>query len=107
MTKKLKIRFVKFEKALAMQVLEQEYKFKNTEHVWVRASPDFDEEGIYLRGVSAEWNEDVRQINFNDNAERDQYLNNVVKWISEEQFAMGGKLKIENDVYTWEMEVEE
>lgn len=29
MTKKLKIRFVKFERALAMQILEQEGKFKS------------------------------------------------------------------------------
>ena len=33
MTKKLKIRFTKFEKALAMQILEQEGSFCDSEHV--------------------------------------------------------------------------
>ena len=33
MAKKLKIRFVKFEKALAMQILEQEGEFKSSTHV--------------------------------------------------------------------------
>lgn len=33
MSKKLKIRFVKFEKVLAMQILEQEGEFKASTHV--------------------------------------------------------------------------
>ena len=94
MTKKLKITFVKFEKALFMQVLEQEGDFKEKKHSLVRASPALDEEGIYLRGRNAEWNEDVRGINFANNAERDKYFNDVVKWISEEQFKTSGKLEI-------------
>lgn len=94
MTKKLKIRFVKFECALAMQILEQEGYFDTTNHVRVRAYPEVDETCIFLRGWEKEYDYSLKTIRFNNNAERDEYLNNVVKWISEEQFATGGKLEI-------------
>ena len=105
MTKKLKIRFVKFERALAMQILEQEGIFMTIEHVRVRAYPSLDENCVFLRSWEKEYDFSVRTIRFNGNAERDEYLNNVIKWISEEQFADSRKLKIDGDVYTWEMEV--
>lgn len=94
MTKKLKIRFVKFERALAMQVLEQEGYFDTMKHVRVRAYPAVDDTCVFLRGWEKEYDYSVKTIRFNDNAERDEYLNNVIKWISEEQFATGGKLEI-------------
>ena len=105
MTKKLKIRFVKFERALAMQILEQEGYFKATKHVRVRAYPAVDETCVFLRGWEKEYDYSIKTIRFNDNDERDEYLDNVIKWISEEQFAQA-KPKIDGDVYTWEMEVE-
>lgn len=106
MTKKLKIRFVKFERALAMQILEQEGIFMTIEHVRVRAYPSLDENCVFLRSWEKEYDFSVRTIRFNGNAERDEYLNKVIKWISEEQFANGaGEPKIDGDVYTWEMEV--
>ena len=107
MTKKLVIRFVKFERALAMQILEQEGKFDTIEHVRVRAYPQMDENCVFLRSWEREYDFSVRTIRFADNAERDEYLNKVIKWISEEQFADSRKLKIDGDVYTWEMEVAE
>lgn len=94
MTKKLKIRFVKFERALAMQILEQKGEFKEREHIRIRSNPELDIDYIYLRGSWAECDKDLSSRTFADNAERDEYLNNVVKWISEEQFATGGKLEI-------------
>ena len=94
MTKKLKIRFVKFERALAMQVLEQVGTFKNTEHVQSLIHPEFGSKCIFLRGKASACDITLGVIRFNDNAERDEYLNNVVNWISEEQFATGGKLEI-------------
>lgn len=94
MTKKLKIRFVKFERAIAMQILEQEGYFDTMKHVRVRAYPAVDETCVFLRGVEKEYDYSVKTIRFNGNDERDEYLNNVIKWISEEQFATGGKLKI-------------
>ena len=94
MTKKLKIRFVKFECALAMQILEQVGKFDTIKHVRVRAYPQMEENCVFLRSWEREYDFSVRTIRFNDNAERDKYLNNVIKWISEEQFALGRKLEI-------------
>lgn len=94
MTKKLVIRFVKFERALAMQILEQEGIFKTIEHVRVRAYPSLDENCVFLRSWEKEYDFSVRTIRFNGNAERDEYLDKVVKWISEEQFSGSGKLEV-------------
>ena len=94
MTKELKIRFVKFELVLAMQILEQVGKFDTIKHVRVRAYPAVDETCIFLRGWEKEYDYSLKTIRFNDNAERDEYLNKVIKWISEEQFSTKGKLKI-------------
>ena len=94
MTKLLKIRFVKFEKALATQVLEQEGKFEKTEHIRIRAYPATDESCIFLRGWEVNSNFKVITIHFETNTERDEYLDKVVKWISEEQFATSGKLEV-------------
>lgn len=95
MTKKLKIRFVKFECALAMQILEQVGIFKNTEHVHSIVCPAISYGRIYLRGTDLKLHNTISTLSiFSDNAERDEYLNNVIKWISEEQFAICGKLEI-------------
>ena len=94
MTKKLKIKFVKFERALAMQVLEQVGPFKATEHVQSVVCPAISSKCIYLRGRNSEYDTAIGDIRFSDNAERDKYFNNAIKWISEEQFATGGKLEI-------------
>ena len=94
MTKKLKIRFVKFECALAMQILEQVGIFKATEHVKAIVCPEIGNKCIFLRGKNLEYDTAIGFIRFSDNAERDKYFNNAIKWISEEQFATGGKLEI-------------
>lgn len=94
MTKKLKIRFVKFERALAMQILEQEGKFKRREHIMIGYAPAFEGNYIYLRGGDSEYDNSLSCKDFFSNAERDEYLNNVIKWISEEQFAENGRLEV-------------
>ena len=94
MTKKLKIRFVKFERALAMQILEQVGIFKATEHVKAIVCPEIGNKCIYLRGKNLEYDTTIGFIRFSDNAERVKSFNNAIKWISEEQFATGGKLEI-------------
>lgn len=95
MTKKLKIKFVKFERALAMQVLEQVGIFKDTEHVQSVGFPAISYGRIYLRGADLKLHNTIStSTNYSDNAERDKYFNNVIKWISEEQFATDGKLEI-------------
>ena len=77
-----------------MQILEQVGIFKDTEHVQAIGFPAISSKCIYLRGRNSEYDTDIGCIRFNDNAERDKHLNNVIKWISEEQFADGRKLKI-------------
>lgn len=86
MTKKLKIRFVKFEHALVMQILEQEGKFVDTEHVKIDGSPRLYLGEVFLRGRYTNNNLTPDFCSFSSNAERDEYLNNVVKWITDEQF---------------------
>lgn len=90
MTKKLEIKFVKFEKALAIQVLNQEGSFKATEHV------NLDKYPMLLKNkicISRYYDEKDEEINyhiscsyFNSNKERDEYIEKVVNWITEEQF---------------------
>lgn len=94
MTKKLKIRFVKFERALAMQILKQNGKFKSREHIRIGYAPAFEGNYIYLRGGDSEYDNSLSCKDFFSNAERDEYLNNVIKWISEEQFSTSRKLEI-------------
>lgn len=94
MTKKLKIRFVKFECALAMQVLEQEGYFDSMKHVRVRAYPAVDETCVFLRGREKEYDYSVKTIRFNDNAKRDEYLAKVIGWITDEQFTNADELKV-------------
>ena len=95
MTKKLKIRFVKFERALVAQQLEIEGMHHFVENMYTQFSPFYME--LRQCGICIQVKENcfsiARRI-FADNAERDEYLNNVIKWISEEQFATGGKLEI-------------
>lgn len=94
MTKKLKIRFVKFERYVVAQQLEMtgNEHFTPSEHVALSTSGiDFANAAICL-SRSCNFNIGIRC--FNHNAERDEYLNKVIKWISEEQFATGGKLEI-------------
>lgn len=95
MTKKLKIRFIKFERALAMQVLEQKGEFKNTEHVLVEDAPFLLTMTIFLRGSDRSLDFRVCTTrNFTSNKARDQTLEQIIRWISKEQFSLSGKLEI-------------
>lgn len=94
MKKLLKIRFVKFNYAIVVQVLERTGEFENSEHVKVGRT-------FFIRDVLCE--EDsigIAKDNFvglkffGKNIQRDEYLDKVIKWISEEQFADGRKLEI-------------
>ena len=85
MTKKLKIRFTKFEKALAMQILEQEGSFCDSEHVGT-GFPELGRDRIYLCDEDLRDNLSVFVRYFDTNDGRDEYLKNVIRWISEEQF---------------------
>lgn len=86
MSKKLKIRFTKFEKALAMQILEQEGSFRNSYHIQI-GIPELCGEIVHLCEEDERDNlNHVSMLEFVSNELRDLYLNNVIHWISEEQF---------------------
>ena len=94
MKKRLKIRFVKFERALVAQQLEMTGKehFTSSEHVILSGlGMDFADEAIWL-SRSCDINIVARRFYHND--ERDRYLNKVVKWISEEQFSSPGEFEV-------------
>lgn len=96
MTKKLVIRFVKFESAIAGQLLEAEgFNWIQDDSAHIRFFPN----GFFVLWnkyitIPNNKNHQLCSSSFADNAERDNYLNNVIKWISEEQFRTNGKLEI-------------
>lgn len=94
--KKLKIQFWEAEKALAMQILEQEGlpKEKNEGHVRIRIQPEFLTETLYLRGKEYKSNLCIPEAGFNTNAERDAYLQKAVNAITDELFTGEGELKV-------------
>lgn len=94
MSKKLKINFVKLEKALAMQILKQEESFQVSDHV-CPGMPELCNDVIFLCDEEERGNSGILKKYFNTNAERDEYLKCVIRWISEAQFAMGsGRLEV-------------
>ena len=93
MSKKLKIQFWKAEKALAMQILEQEGSFCDSEHVYM-GLPELCCDRIYLCDEEERGNLDVSARSFVANAERDEYLQKAVNAITEELFTGEGELKI-------------
>lgn len=95
MKKKLKIQFWLAEKALAMQILEQEGlpKRKNEGNVRVWDYLALLKEAIVLGGIN-EFDLHIPHIIFDTNAERDAYLKKAVNSITEELFAGEKELKI-------------
>ena len=94
--KLLKIQFWKAEKALAMQILEQEGlpSCKEVGKVLILTQPALYAYDIVLRG-RAKWdNLRIPYIEFDTNAERDAYLQKIVNAITDELFTGEGGLKI-------------
>lgn len=97
MSKKLKIRFAKFENALAMQILEQEGlpKEKTDGYVRIYDSPVLiSAKVVWLRGYLHYTNLKLNPIHFVTNTERDEYLHWTVNAITDELFTGKGELKI-------------
>lgn len=95
--KKLKIQFWKAEKALAMQILEQEGlpKEKGDGFIKIIDSPALDfKMGVWLRGYHSDSTLNTETISLNSNAERDAYLEKAVNAITDELFTGEGELKI-------------
>ena len=97
MSKKLKIQFWKAEKALAMQILEQEGlpKEKRDGCVKIKDSPALIfETGVWLRGYRFYSDFRLDLIYFTTNTERDAYLDKVINAIMDELFTGEGELKV-------------
>lgn len=95
MTKKLVIRFVKFEKALVAQQLEIKGQFEVSKHIiFTKYGVDFLREAVYISPTNTKEMHAIGREYFKTNNERDECLERVVKWISEEQFSGSGKLEI-------------
>ena len=106
MSKKLKIQFWKAEKALAMQILEQEGSFCGSEHVYM-GLPELCCDRIYLCDEAERGNLDVSARSFVANAERNAYLRKAVNAITDELFTSEGELKagemceVSDSRYSW------
>lgn len=95
MKKKLKIKFWKTERALAMQITEQKGlpKEKDDGFVQVIDYPGLYTERICLRGIDSINDFDIDRQSFNSNEERDAYLSLITQAITDELFP-GGELKV-------------
>lgn len=95
MSKKLKIQFWKAEKALAMQILEQEglpeRKDEGDVHIWDYSA--LFKDAIVLGGIDG-FDLNIAHNEFDTNAERDAYLQKAVNAITDELFTDGRELKV-------------
>lgn len=88
MSKKLlKIRFVLFDCALAIQILEQEGDFEDSEHIKISDRPWLGNNEIHLRGDDSSSDKEVVTQEFDSNQERNKYFAQILTWIRNEQFA--------------------
>lgn len=96
MGKKLKIQFWKAEKALAMQILEQEGlpKCKGDGFVQIYQSIDLKDWRLNLRGIDTYFDLYIAQKYFRSNSDRDAYLEKAVNAITDELFTDKGELKV-------------
>ena len=97
MSKKLKIQFWKAEKALAMQILEQEGlpERKVNDFVKIISMPCMFRDELCLRGYDTQEDFFVDVIYFSSNTARDAYLQKAVNAITDELFTgEGGELKV-------------
>lgn len=96
MSKKLKIQFWKAEKALAMQILEQEGlpERKVNDFIKIISMPCMCRDELSLRGYDTEEDFFVDVIYFSSNTARDAYLQKAVNAITDELFTSEGELKV-------------
>lgn len=95
--KKLKIQFWKAEKALAMQILEQEGLPKEKEGGFVQITDSpilVSGRGVWLRGHLGYADFRLGSIYFVTNSDRDAYLQRAVNAITDELFTGEGELKV-------------
>lgn len=96
MSKKLKIQFWKAEKALAMQILEQEGlpEYKGNGFVQIYQSIGLKDCRLNLRGIDTSFDLYIEQKYFHSSSECDEYLQKIVNAITDELFTGEGELKV-------------
>lgn len=95
--KRLRINFWKAQRTLSMQITAQEGlpKEKTSGRVRIAYVPALLEKAVLLRGVNAKENLRVATISFSTNEDRDCYLKNAIRAITEELFAKkAARLKV-------------
>lgn len=83
--KELKLKIEKFNKAIAFQTLKMNGTFEDSEHVGFSSY-----HAIIRNEIILNKHTDAATLGiayFNDNEERDIVFNNIIKWISDEQFS--------------------
>lgn len=106
MTKTLKLRIAKFNELLVIEQLEMTGVWKDSEHVRINDGFDFFIDYMDLLGDTG--TKRVSCIHC-DNAQRDEYFETIMGWITKEQFGGTGWLEIgrpclvrDNDADKWE-----
>lgn len=104
MSKKLKIQFWRAERALAMQILEQEGlpKYKKDGFIHITDSPALDfEKGVWLRGCNHYADFRLETINCETYEGRVAYLQKAVNSITDELFTGEEELKVGEICEVW------
>lgn len=97
MIDRLVIKFIKLEKALVAQQLEIKVsnklddKYEDNHVLFHSNGIDFADDAVWISKLNSPR---VAVRMFDTNTERDEYLDKVVKWISEELFVTEGKLEV-------------
>lgn len=96
MKKKLKIKFWKAEKALAMQIIEQEGLpiEKRSGTVNIVHGCFFHIDKVFLRGQGTRYDFDVVGKAFDSNEERNAYFDKITQAITDELFSVTGEIKV-------------
>lgn len=84
--KELKLKIEKFDKAIVFQILEMNGSFEDSEHVRFLSHPALIRKEIILYKYTDDNPIGIKY--FNDNEERDDLFDKVIKWISDEQFSL-------------------
>lgn len=84
--KELRLKIEKFNKAIVFQTLKMQGDFEDSEHVKFMSHPAIIRNEILLDKYPNETAVGIKY--FNDNDERDEVFDNIIKWISDEQFSL-------------------
>ena len=84
--KELRLKIEKFNKAIAFQTLKMNGEFEDSAHVKFMSHPAIIRNEILLDKYQNDTAVGIKY--FKDNDERDKAFDNIIKWISDEQFSV-------------------